>query len=192
TTREFSFMLKEMNIDLKKVKKRKADNPFGEYSGGGAIFGGSGGVMESALRTADAILCAGKESKICKSRIDFKEVRGLEDVKEAELEVGGLKLRVAVVNGIGNIEKVIENQEKYDYIEVMACPGGCIGGGGQPIPTTEEIRKKRIAALYSHDKELKVRRSYDNKKAIEAIRWIKDNHLEEKLLYTSYKKGGGY
>jgi iron-only hydrogenase group A len=192
TTREFSFMLKKNNIDLKKVKKQKADNPLGEYSGGAAIFGGSGGVMESALRTVDAILCAGQKSKICKSRIDFKEVRGLEDVKEAEVEVGGIKLKVAVVNGIGNVEKVIENQKKYDYIEVMACPGGCIGGGGQPIPTTEEIRKKRIVALYSHDKKLKIRRSSDNKKVAEVIKWIKDEGLSEEVFYTKYEKRIGY
>ena len=192
TTREFSFMLKKNNIDLKKVKKRKADNPLGEYSGGGAIFGGSGGVMESALRTADVMLCAGEKSKIRKSRIEFKEVRGLENIKEAEVEIGGIKLKVAVVNGIGNVEKVIENQKKYDYIEVMACPGGCIGGGGQPIPTTEEIRKKRIAALYSHDKNLKIRKSSDNKKVIEVIKWIRDKGLGDKVLYTEYKKGGGY
>ena len=192
TTREFSFMLKKNNIDLKNVKKRKADNPLGEYSGGAAIFGGTGGVMESALRTADAIICASKKTKTCQPKIDFKEVRGLEDVKEAEVEVGGVKLRVAVVNGIGNIEKVIENHKKYDYIEVMACPGGCIGGGGQPIPTTLEIRKKRIAALYSHDKNLKLRKSSDNKKVIEVIKWIKDKGLGDKVLYTKYQKKKGY
>ena len=192
TTREFSFMLKKNNIDLKKVKKRKADNPLGEYSGGAAIFGGSGGVMESALRTANAFASSKNKKKFPDPQIDFKDVRGLEGIKEAEPEIAGIKLRVAVVNGIGNVEKVLENQDKYDYIEVMACPGGCIGGGGQPIPTTKEIREKRIAALYSHDKKIKVRRSSDNKMAMGVIKWIKEKNLDDKLLYTKYQKKSGY
>lgn len=190
TTRELSFMLKKNGIDLGKMKEGKADDPMGEYSGGGVIFGGSGGVMESALRTAHSYLCGDKKTGACKDKIDFKEVRGMSGVKEAEVMVGGSKLSVAVVNGIGNILPVIKNLDKYQYIEVMACPGGCIGGGGQPIPTTKAIREKRMAALYSLDKSKKMRKSFENKGANEIIAWLrnKGHTFEHSVLHTSFKK----
>lgn len=193
TTREFSFMMKRRNIILPELKKGKADSPMGEYSGAGVIFGGSGGVMESALRTANVMICEAekkKPGKICNSRLEFKEVRGLKGVKETMVDLGGVKLRVAVVSGIGNVEPVIKNLEKYDYIEVMACPGGCIGGGGQPIPTTEEIRKKRAEALYELDKSKKIRKSTDNKQVFEVLDWLKNkgHKTEHSVLHTKYKK----
>jgi len=189
TTREFSFMLKKNKINFPKLKTIKADNPLGEFSGGGVIFGGSGGVMESALRTAQYMVCGNSKSKICQKRIDFESVRGLAGVKEAIVPIADKKLRIAVVNGIGNVEPVLENLDKYDYVEVMACPGGCIGGGGQPIPTTQEIRKKRIEALYRLDKNKKVRRSYENKGALEILDWLgKNKKLEHSVLHTKYKK----
>ena len=190
TTREFSFLMKKNKIDFAKLKSSKSDNPLGEYSGGAAIFGGSGGVMESALRTAHVMACGNKKSGICNSKIDFKEVRGLSGIKEATVLVAGTKLRVAVVNGIGNIKGVLERLKNYDYIEVMACPGGCIGGGGQPIPTTPEIRQKRIDALYKLDKTLKVRKSYENKSAQKALNWLKKqgHKTEHSVLHTFYKK----
>jgi NADH-quinone oxidoreductase subunit G/NADP-reducing hydrogenase subunit HndD len=188
TTREFSFLLKKNQIDFANLKKTKADNPLGEYSGAAAIFGGSGGVMESALRTAHHFACSGKKNTACRPKIEFKEVRGMDGVKESVVSVGGSKLRVAVVNGIGNVESVIENLDKYDYIEVMACPGGCIGGGGQPIPTTPEIRQKRINALYKHDKNKKVRSSFENQQAIDVIDWLDANKQTNSVLYTKYKK----
>ncbi|RLC37192.1 ferredoxin [Candidatus Falkowbacteria bacterium] len=190
TTREFSFMLKKNNIDFKNLKKTKADNPLGEYSGAAAIYGGSGGVMESALRTANFMARDDNTSGVCRRKIEFKEARGLEGVKEAEIEVGGKKLRIAVVNGIGNIEPVINALDKYHYIEVMACPGGCIGGGGQPIPTTPEIRKKRIAALYRLDKSKKIRMAHENKNVAEILGWVKNkgHKFEHKLLHTKFKK----
>lgn len=194
TTREFSFMLKKNNIDLGKLKKDKADNPLGEYSGAAAIFGGSGGVMESALRTAHVMACGDKKSGICRSRIDYKAVRGLKGVKEATVAVAGKMLRVAIVNGIGNIEPVLEHKQKYDYIEVMTCPGGCIGGGGQPIPTCQEIRAKRLAALYEIDQKSKIRKSYGNKGALEILDWLKNGgyKLERSVLHTKYKKRTKY
>ncbi len=190
TTREFSFLMKKNKIDFAKLKSSKSDNPLGEYSGGAAIFGGSGGVMESALRTAHVMACGDKKSGICSSKIDFKEVRGLSGIKKATVLVAGTKLRVAVVNGIGNIKGALDNLKKYDYIEVMACPGGCIGGGGQPIPTTPEIRQKRIEALYKLDKKLKVRKSYENKSAQEALAWLKKqgHKIEHSILHTVYRK----
>jgi len=190
TTREFSFMMKKNNIDFPKLKKQEADNPIGEFSGAGAIYGATGGVMESALRSAHAFVCGQKDSGVCRSRIDFKSVRGIEGLKEAKVMVGDKKLRVAVVNGIGNIEKVIKNLDKYDYIEVMACPGGCIGGGGQPIPTNWEIREKRINALYKLDKSMKLRKAHENKSVVEALAWLKKkgHKFEHSVLHTKYKK----
>ncbi len=190
TNREFAWMMKRKNIDFPKLKKSKADNPLGEYSGAAAIYGGSGGVMESALRTAHALICGIKKTGACSSKIDFKEARGLEGVKEARVSVGGSKLRIAVVNGIGNVDNIIDNLEKYDYIEVMACPGGCIGGGGQPIPTTQWIREQRVKALYKLDKSSKIRKAHENKSVIKAMEWLekKGKKLEHQVLHTKYKK----
>jgi len=189
TTREFAWLLKKNSIDFPELKPVKADDCLGEYSGAGVLYGGSGGVMESALRTAQFFVCGKNKGKICKIQLEFKQVRGLEDVKEAIVAVAGKKLRVAVVNGIGNIEPVIANLNKYDYIEVMACPGGCIGGGGQPIPTTDEIREKRMAALYKLDKSKKIRKAHENKGVSEALKWLGgQGKLEHQVLHTGYKK----
>lgn len=188
TTREFSFMLKKNEIDLTELQPISADSPFGEYTGGAAIFGGSGGVIESALRTAQFF--AFGDNEVCKFQVDFKDVRGLEGVKEAMVDVAGNKLRIAVVNGIGNVKPVLDNLKNYDYVEVMSCPGGCIGGGGQPIPTTPEIRQKRIAALYEIDKSCELRQSFENKGVMEMLDWAKEQgkHTEHKILHTEYKK----
>jgi iron-only hydrogenase group A len=190
TTRELSFLFKKNNIDLAKIKPQEADNPLGKFSGAAALFGGSGGVMESALRTADYLACNDKtKAKLCRAKIEYDNVRGLAGIKTAEVDIAGSKVRVAVVNGIGNIDPILTDLNKYDYIEVMACPGGCIGGGGQPIPTTDEIRAKRIQALYQIDfKKTGFRRSYENKGVLEILEWIKKNKLNKKVLYTNYKK----
>jgi iron-only hydrogenase group A len=191
TTRELSFLFKKNNIDLKKIKSEKIDNPLGAYSGAAALFGGSGGVMESALRTADFLACGSKkiEAKLCKTKIEYNEARGLAGIKTAVVNVAGIPVRIAVVNGIGNIAPIIADIKKFDYIEVMACPGGCIGGGGQPIPTTDEIRQKRIQALYEIDfKKTGFRRSYENKGVLEVIDWVKKNKLSKKVLYTKFHK----
>lgn len=189
TTREFAWLMKKRaGIDFNSLKPSRADNPLGQYSGAAAIYGGSGGVMESALRTAHALACGSKKSGICRSKIDFKEVRGMEGIKEAIVEVAGQKLRIAVVNGIGNFREIKNNLKKYDYIEVMACPGGCIGGGGQPIPTNDEIRKKRAEALYRIDKKLKVRKAHENKSVSEALDWLHEKHLDHNVLHTKYSK----
>jgi len=202
TTREFAFLLKKNKIDFIKLKPSSADNPIGQFSGAGAIYGTSGGVMESALRTAEYLMqtaqrkvCDSLNKKtrnktlLCKSRIEFKDVRGLDGVKEAELDWGKKKIKVAVVNGIGNIDAVLVNLDQYAYVEVMACPGGCIGGGGQPYPTTQEIRAKRLAALYKVDQTSKIRKAHENQEALEALKWLKtQGKLEQELLYTKYKK----
>ncbi|MFA6393262.1 MAG: [FeFe] hydrogenase, group A [Patescibacteria group bacterium] len=198
TTREFAFLLKKNNINLGKLKPESSDNPAlaGKNSanagaeqsdGAGSIYGASGGVMESALRTAASLIC--KDDKVCDNRIDFKEVRGMEGVKEAKVVIGGRELRIAVVNGIGHVGSVIKKLNNYDYIEVMACPGGCIGGGGQPIPTTPEIRKKRAEALYKIDKNARLRKAHENKGVMEILEWLKDKgKLESQVLHTKYIK----
>lgn len=189
TTRELSFMLKKNNINLAKVKPIEADSPFGKFSGAGAIFGGSGGVMESALRTAQ-YYAFGENEKACEGKIDFMQVRGMEGVKEAVVDVAGDKLRIAVVNGVGNVKSVLDNLKRYDYIEVMSCPGGCIGGGGQPVPTTPEIRQKRIEALYKLDKACVMRRSYENKEVMNVIKWAREQgeKTAHRIFHTKYKK----
>jgi NADH-quinone oxidoreductase subunit G/NADP-reducing hydrogenase subunit HndD len=194
TTREFAFMMKKNNIDFAKLKKTKADNPLGEYTGAAAIYGGSGGVMESALRTAQFMICADSKSKICDSRIDFQDVRGFNGVKEAKLKLGKIPVRVAVVNGIKNVKHIADKIKDYDYIEVMACPGGCIGGGGQPIPTTWEIRKKRIEALYSLDSSRKVRKAHENKGVKATLEWLEEqgHRVSHGVLHTKYKKRKKY
>jgi iron-only hydrogenase group A len=191
TTRELSFLFKKNNIDLAKIKAEDIDDPLGAYSGAAALFGGSGGVMESALRTADFMACESKKikAKLCKTKIEYNEARGLAGIKTAVVDVAGIKVRIAIVNGIGNIGPIIADLKNFDYIEVMACPGGCIGGGGQPIPTTDEIRQKRIQALYEIDfKKTGFRRSYENKGVLEVIDWVKKNKLGKKVLYTKFKK----
>ncbi len=188
TTREFGFMLKKNNIDFKKLKPMDSDKIFNEGSGAAVIYGSSGGVMESALRTAYALVCSDDSAKFCNSRIDFKEVRGLEEVKEATIDIAGTKLRVAVVNGIGSIDRILSHLSDYDYIEVMACPGGCIGGGGQPIPTTDKIRKERVAGLYRIDKFKSIRKAHENQEVLDVLDWLKAKKIDHQVLHTKYQK----
>ena len=189
TTREFSFMLKKNKIDLSKIKPVPADSPFGKYTGAAAIFGGSGGVMESALRTAQ-FYAFGKNKQACEGKIDFVQARGLEGVKEAKVNVAGTILRIAVVNGIGNVKPVLDKIKEYDYIEVMSCPGGCIGGGGGPIPTTPDVRKRRIEALYKLDKDCVMRASYENEDVLDMIKWVKNQgeKAAHSIFHAKYKK----
>ena len=128
--------------------------------------------------------CAKSKNKLCDNRLEFKDVRGMVGFKEAIVNLDGKKLRVGVVNGIGNIEHVLPFLKKYHYIEVMACPGGCIGGGGQPIPTTYAIRQKRIAGLYAIDKNRTMRRAHENKAMIEYYNWVKENKFSMQNLFT--------
>jgi len=202
TTRELAWLIKKHGIDFFKLKPAASDNPLGESSGAAAIYGATGGVMESALRTAEYLLATARDTvcleenkknkislKTGHGRVEFKQARGLAGVKEAVVELAGKKLRIAVVNGIGQIQPVFDKLNNYDYIEVMACPGGCIGGGGQPIPTTKEIIKKRLEALYKIDAGASVRRAHENKEALRALRWLKGKgKLRAQVLYTKYRK----
>ncbi|MFA5643983.1 MAG: [FeFe] hydrogenase, group A [Patescibacteria group bacterium] len=188
TVRELAFLIKKNNIDFKNLKPTKSNDLINDGSSAGLIYGASGGVMESALRTAHYSICNSPQAKICNSRIEFREVRGKEGIKEARINLSGKKLNIAVVNGIGNIGELLKNLDKYDYVEVMACPGGCIGGGGQPIPSSMEIVAQRTKGLYKEDKKGKIRTAHDNKGAVEAVKWIKDNKLASGVLHTKFSR----
>jgi len=189
TTRELAWLMKKNNINPTKLKPQPPNNPLGEYSGAGAIYAASGGVMESALRTAQYLACAQDNACLLRTRLEFKDVRGLSGLKEAEVTIKDKKLRVAVVNGIGHIKEALTNLKKYDYIEVMACPGGCIGGGGSPIPTTPELRQLRMDTVYQVDKNKKIRKAHENKVVVDYLAWLeKFKELEHKVLHTTYTK----
>jgi len=191
TTRELAYLIKKNNINFTKLKDSKSDRLFNSGSGAAAIYGASGGVMESALRTASSLICEQSKNNFCESRLEFKEVRGLSGFKEATVNLDGRKLKVGVVNGIGNINKVLPKLSKYHYIEVMACSGGCLGGGGQPIPTTKEIRQKRLEGLYKIDQNRPLRRAHENKEMVAYYDFVKKNKLTSKLIYTGFKKSTG-
>lgn len=166
TTREFSRMIKQAGIDFNSLPEEEADNPLGMYTGAGTIFGASGGVMEAALRSAYNMV-TGEDL----AQVDFQAVRGIEGIKEAEIDIKGTKVRVAVAHQMGNIEEVLKRVKKaqaeggeipYHFIEVMACRGGCIAGGGQPYGATDEIRQQRIDGLYADDTKQKIRMSHQN------------------------------
>ncbi|MBU0596928.1 [FeFe] hydrogenase, group A [Patescibacteria group bacterium] len=187
TTRELAFLLKHHKIDLKKIKPVSADNPLGVSSGAGVIYGASGGVAESVLRTACSL--AGNKNP----KIDFEEVRGMEEIKVAKVNICGKSVKMAVINGIGAARRVLEEMKKdpckYDGLEVMACPGGCVGGGGQPIPTTAEIRKKRAESLYSIDKKKKLRTAHENPIVKEIYeKYLTDEKKIKEVCHTSYRK----
>ncbi len=198
TTRELAKMVKEAGIDFANIADGKFDTPFEEASGAGAIFGATGGVMEAALRTA-AYKLGGSGTPL-----EFKEVRGTQGVKEAEYTVGGTTVKVAVASGLGNARKVIEavksGEKDYTFIEVMACPGGCINGGGQPyvhdeIRNTIDLKAVRAQALYDYDGESRLRCSHDNP-AVEVIYkeflGKPNGHKSHELLHTTYHEREKY
>lgn len=189
TTRETGSLLKKHKINLPKLKKGKVDSP-GTYSGAAAIYGASGGVMESALRTAYFFL-TGKELK----KPEFKAVRGMEGIKEASIKIGNQTIRVAVVTMAKNSHKIIDkikkHPKKYHYIEMMACPGGCIGGGGQPYPNSEKIIQERTKALYKIDDKMKLRKAHLNpivKEFFEDYIAKLSKSKQEAILLTRYSK----
>lgn len=187
TTRELAKMFRETGVDFDALKEEEFDSPLGVGSGAGAIFGATGGVMEAALRTAyETIL--GKELKA----LEFEQVRGLDGIKASTITIGDQKLNVAVVNGIKNVKPIInqirEGKCSYNFVEVMCCPGGCIGGGGQPIGNMES-KKKRIDGLYKVDKNLKLRKSHENpdiKTLYNEFLGEPLSHKAHKLLHTEY------
>jgi NADP-reducing hydrogenase subunit HndD len=190
TTREFGRMLKEAGIDFANLPDSDYDNPLGEYSGAGTIFGVTGGVMEAALRTAYDLL-TGKNLE----NVEFAPLRSMEGIRVADVEIDGMTVRVAVANTLGKARELLEaikdGREKIHFLEVMACPGGCIGGGGQPIPTSDETIRKRAEALYTDDEKSKVRKSHQNPQVKELYEKYLEKPGSEKahrLLHTHFIK----
>mgnify|MGYP000351446498 FL=1 len=193
TTREAARMMKEAGIDLANLKDESFDDPMGEATGAAVIFGTTGGVMEAALRTVKEILTGEKLDKI-----EFEEVRGEKGIKEATIKIGDKDIKIAVANGLGNAKKIMEMIRKgecpYHFVEIMACPGGCVMGGGQPIcdaktRATVDVRKLRAEALYKADEELKIRKSHENpviKKLYDEYLEKPGSHRAHELLHTTY------
>lgn len=190
TTRELIKLIKYVGLSLTELPESDFDSPLGVGSGAGAIFGATGGVMEAALRTVYE-----KVTGKTLAKLEFTAVRGFEGIKEATVTINGRDIRLAVVHTLKNARKIMEQVKKgispYDFIEVMACPGGCIGGGGQPIGTTNAIRQKRMAALYEIDKNMPLRKSHENPEIITLYKDFLGEPLSEKaheLLHTTYTK----
>ncbi len=189
TTRELAQMIRRFDLDIKSLQPEGADTPFGTRSTAGKIFGATGGVMEAAIRTAYFML-TGNELQ----NLNVEAVRGLDGVKEAHLDINGLNVGVAVVNGLGNAKALlnkINSGEKKDlhFIEVMTCPGGCVGGGGQPYGTNLDSIRKRIQALYAIDGNAQLRTSHGNpdiKKIYEDFFGEPNGHKAHELLHTHY------
>ena len=197
TTRELARILRMRGIDLESIAPEQADSPFGERSTAGKIFGVTGGVMEAAIRTAH-YLVTGRDMR----EVEVQAVRGTGDVKETTVTIDGTELNVAVVNGLGNARRLLEDiragKKVLHFVEVMTCPGGCIGGGGQPFGTDQEAVRERAKALYEIDRTETVRASHRN----EEVKRLYDEFLVEplgekshELLHTHYAPrplpGGG-
>lgn len=194
TTRELSRMIKQSGINFREVPEEQPDHLLGAYTGAGTIFGATGGVMEAALRTAHHLLTGENPA-----RMEFHMTRGLEGIKEGEVTIAGKTVRIAVAHGLGNVEALIKKARAareagkgplYHFVEVMACPGGCVGGGGQPYGVTNELRAKRAAGLYQDDQAGLWRCAHQNP----YVRQLYDEYLgaprsekAEHLLHTSYQ-----
>ena len=162
STRELASFIKQANIDIKTLNDEDFDSPMGESTGAGVIFGATGGVIEAACRTAYE-LYTGKKLE----RLDFTELRGMEGVRSATIDFDGLPLNIGIAHGLGNARKLLDDvrsgKSQYHAIEVMACPGGCIGGGGQPLHHgNSEIIKARATAIYTEDRKKPLRKSHEN------------------------------
>jgi NADP-reducing hydrogenase subunit HndD len=189
STRELAAFIKLANIDLNTLDDEDFDSPLGESTGAGVIFGNTGGVIEAAVRTAYE-LNTGKKLE----RLDFTELRGLEGVREATIDFNGLPVRIGIAHGLGNARKLLDDvkagKSQFHAIEIMACPGGCIGGGGQPLHHgNSDIIKARAAALYREDKNKQIRKSHENPFIIKIYEEFLGKPNSEKahhLLHTHY------
>ncbi|MBL7032535.1 MAG: iron hydrogenase small subunit [Candidatus Delongbacteria bacterium] len=204
TTREMAQMIKECGIHLPDLDREDFDHPLGLGSGAGLIFGATGGVMEAAIRTAYEIV-TGREVPF--EGLNVTPVRGMEGIREASILIenpveewkflAGVELKVAIAHGTANAKKIMElvkaGKADYHFIEIMACPGGCLGGGGAPIPTNDEIRRKRAEALYKEDASLEVRKSHENAEIDQIYEEFLGEPLGERshrLLHTHYTPRG--
>ncbi len=189
TTRELGRMLKHDGIDFAFLPEDSFDSPLGESTGAAVIFGATGGVMEAALRTVYEVVTGQTLAKL-----EFDDVRGMTGVKTAAVDLAGTEVKVAVAHGLAHARQILERikagQADFTFIEVMCCPGGCIGGGGQPYTTNNEIRKKRIESLYKIDAGLPLRKSHENPDVKRLYSEYLIQPLGEKshhLLHTTYK-----
>jgi NADH-quinone oxidoreductase subunit G/[NiFe] hydrogenase diaphorase moiety small subunit/NADP-reducing hydrogenase subunit HndD len=206
TTRELAILIKQAGLDFEKLEPAKFDRLMGESSGAGVIFGATGGVMEAALRTAYELV-TGREVPF--ENLNITPVRGMEGVRKATIKIekpleewaflDGVELKCAVAHGLVNAKKVMESvksgEADFHFVEVMACPGGCLGGGGQPIPTNPEIRQKRTKAIYAEDAGLPIRKSHENPEIQKIYKDFLGEPLGEKshrLLHTKYTKRERY
>ena len=199
TTRELSRMIKQANIEFTKLEDSEFDAPMGEATGAGAIFGTTGGVMEAALRTAQDTL-TGKSL----DKIEFEQVRGGKGIKKATIEIAGKPIKVVAASGLSNARKILDEiksgKADYQFVEIMACPGGCIMGGGQPIKSSKirsevNVRKLRADSIYSIDEKSTIRKSHENpvlKKIYEEYLEEPGSYRAEKLLHTNYRKREKY
>jgi iron-only hydrogenase group A len=190
TTRELIKMIQSRGIDFSKLHNENADYPFEEYTGAGTIFGNTGGVMEAALRTVYKVV-TGKELE----GIEFAPVRGMKELKEADVELGSTKIKVAVLHNLNNeyipqiLEDIIKGTSPYTFIEIMACPGGCIGGGGQPKEFNPELKAKRTEGLYKDDRKQRFRRSHESpvvKRIYDDFIGHPNSEKAHKMLHTKY------
>ena len=199
TTRELSRMIKQANIEFENLEENQFDDPMGEATGAGAIFGTTGGVMEAALRTAQDTL-TGKDLP----QIDFEEVRGGEGIKKAIVNIGGKDIKVVATSGLKNAQIILEEiksgKADYQFVEIMACPGGCIMGGGQPIKSSKirreiDVRALRANALYKIDEKSTIRKSHENpviKKLYEEFLQEPGSNIAHELLHTQYHERKKY
>jgi NADH-quinone oxidoreductase subunit G/[NiFe] hydrogenase diaphorase moiety small subunit/NADP-reducing hydrogenase subunit HndD len=200
TTRELAVMIKQAGIDFKNLSDENYDSIMGDSTGAGVIFGATGGVMEAALRTAYEIV-TGREVPF--KNLNITPVRGMDGVKEATVKIEGCtedwkflegaELKVAIAHGLVNANKIMDMVRKgeanYHFVEIMACPGGCLGGGGQPIPTNAEIRKNRMKAIYSEDEHMVLRKSHLNPEVIAIYKDFlgkPNSKVSHELLHTHY------
>ncbi|MCA0384645.1 MAG: [FeFe] hydrogenase, group A [Firmicutes bacterium] len=195
TTRELALMIKEARLEFDKLEEGTFDAFMGDYSGAGVIFGATGGVMEAAIRTVADVL-SGQDLE----NVDYTAVRGIEGIKEATVNIGGLDVKVAIAHNTTNagilLEKIKKGEADYHFIEVMACPGGCVNGGGQPIVPSNirnvvDIRVERAKALYNEDAALSVRKSHKNpeiKRLYDEYLGKPNSHKAHELLHTHYVK----
>ena len=199
TTRELARMIKQAKIDFLNLEDAKFDDPMGEATGAAAIFGVTGGVMEAALRSVSEIV-TGKPL----DKISFEQVRGESGIKRAEIEIGDKKVKVAVAHGLANAQTIMEEiksgKADYQFVEIMACPGGCITGGGQPIKNAKiqenvDVHKKRAEAMYSIDEKSVIRKSHENPVLMQIYKEFlgePNGELAHKLLHTHYSKKEKY
>ena len=199
TTRELARMIKQAEIDFVNLEDAKFDDPMGEATGAAAIFGVTGGVMEAALRSVSEIVTGKSLEKIA-----FEQVRGESGIKRAEIEIGDKKVKVVVAHGLANAQTIMEEiksgKADYQFVEIMACPGGCITGGGQPIKNAKiqeevDIHKKRAEAMYSIDEKSVIRKSHENpvlKQIYKEFLGEPNGELAHKLLHTHYSKKDKY